>query len=80
MSEESGLNSYVAGLKQSLKMLRAGKAAKVYLASDADFYISAKISEECGQTGTELEVSFSKSELGRICKIEVDAAVVTILK
>ena len=80
MSQEFICGSFVAGLKQSLKMIQAGKAKKVYLASDADFYLSTKISDACIDKGTDIEVSYSMSELGKKCKIAVDAAVVTIIK
>lgn len=80
MSKDFSSSAFVAGLKQSLKMINSEKAKKVYLAADADFYISSKISDACAQTGTDIEVSFSKSELGKLCRIEVDAAVVAVLK
>ncbi len=80
MSKDFGSALFVAGLKQSLKMITSQKAKKVYLAADADFYISSKISDACIETGTDIEVSFSKAELGKLCKIEVDAAVVAVLK
>lgn len=80
MSKDFSSAIFVAGLKQSLKSIKSGKAKKVYLAADADFYISSTISDACAQTGTDIEVSFSKSELGKFCRIEVDAAVVAVLK
>ena len=80
MSKDFSSASFVAGLKQSLKMINSGKAKKVYLAADADFYISSKVSDACTETGTDIEVSFSKAELGKFCRIEVDAAVVAVLK
>ncbi len=72
-------NSYVAGLKQSLKMIKEGKAAEVYLASDADFILSSKISDACLEKGIQPISSHTKSELGKICRLDVDTAVVTIL-
>ncbi len=79
MSQKLSPGSYVVGLKQSLKAVVSGKAAKVLLACDADFHISAKISDACLESQVELEISLSKSELGKMCNIDVDAAVVTIL-
>ena len=79
MLEDLSHSSHVVGLKQSLKMLSAGKVKKVYLASDADFHVSSVISDACEENGTPLEVTLTKSELGRKCRIQVDAAVVAIL-
>lgn len=80
MSQEFVCGTFVVGLKQSLKMIKAQKVSKVYLASDADYYLSSKVSDECIETGTDMEVSYSMSELGKKCKIAVGAAVVAILK
>lgn len=76
---EPGPGSYVVGLKQSMKMITAKKAKKVYLACDADFYLSSKISDACQQNDVEMEISLTRVELGRVCKIEVGAAVVTLI-
>ena len=79
MSEKFSSGSYVVGLKQSLKSISAKKAKKVFLASDADFYISSKVSDACADNGVDIEVSYTLEELGRMCKIDVGAAVVAIL-
>ena len=79
MFEKLSPGSYVVGLKQSLKAIAAKRAKKVYLAADADFYISAKVSDACADNGVDIEVSFTLEELGKMCKIEVGAAVVTIM-
>ena len=79
MLEKSGPGSYVVGLKQSIKMITAGKAKKVYLACDADFGLSSKISDACQENNVDIEISLTRAELGRLCKIEVGAAVVTIM-
>lgn len=71
--------SYVVGLKQSLKVISAKKAKKVFLASDADFYISSKVSDACADNGVDIEVSYTMEELGKMCKIDVGAAVVAIM-
>lgn len=79
MSQKLNPGSCVVGLKQSIKAVNGGKAKKVYLASDADFYVSAKISDICADNGVDMEVSFTMDELGKMCKIDVGAAVVTII-
>lgn len=80
MSQKLSPGSYVVGLKQSLKAISAGKALKVLLAGDADYRISSTVSDACLECEVELEISLSKSELGKMCSIDVDAAVVTILR
>ena len=79
MSQKLSPGSCVVGLKQSIKAINGGKAKKVYLAADADFYISAKVSDACADIGVDIEVSFTMEELGKMCKIDVGASVVTIM-
>lgn len=79
MSQKLCPGSYVVGLKQSLKAVRTGRAVKVLLAEDADYHISAKISDVCLECGIELVNSSTKSNLGKMCNIDVDAAVVALL-
>ncbi len=72
-------NSYVAGLKQSLKIIESGKAVRVLLASDADYFVSSKVSDACLRNQVELICSHTMSELGKMCRIDVGAAVVALL-
>ena len=70
----------VVGVKQSLKAIRQGRAAKVYLAEDVDTFVSVPIIDACKENGVVLEFVESKSALGRICHIDVASAVATELK
>ena len=79
MSEKLSPGSYVVGLKQCIKSISAKKAKKVFLASDADYYISEKVSDACADNGVDIQVSYTMDELGKMSKIEVGAAVVTII-
>ncbi len=65
----------VVGVKQSLKAVRQGRAEKVYLAEDADSFVSVPVIEACKEHGVKLEFAESKSALGRMCHIDVDCAV-----
>lgn len=70
----------VVGVKQSLKAIRQGRADKVYLAEDADSFVSAPIINACNEFGVKLEFVESKSTLGKICHIDVASAVAVELK
>jgi len=79
LSQKFSPGSYVVGLKQSIKMIQSRRAKKVYLASDADFHILRQVSDICLSNEVCNDTSFTKSELGKMCKIEVGASVVTLL-
>lgn len=70
----------VVGVKQSLKAIRQGRAERVYLAEDADFFVSVPIIDACKECGVKLEFVESKSALGRKCHIDVASAVAVELK
>ena len=80
MLNELASSNKVAGVKQSRKALRDGRAAKVFLARDADPAITEPMEEECSALGVPVDWGFTLSELGRACRISVGAAVAVILK
>ena len=65
---------YVIGAKQVMKMIRAGKAAKVYIASDCDPIISRPVAEEAAGRGIPTESIPTRKALGEMCGIRVKAA------
>ena len=79
MLQKLNSNSYVAGLKQSLKAIQSGKASKVLLASDADYFLSSKVSDACLANKVPVIGSYTKSQLGKMCRLDVDTAVVALL-
>lgn len=78
MSEELSTASKVAGVKQSRRALQEGRAAKVFLACDADPALLGHIEPLC--TGVPVEREMTMAQLGAAAGIAVGAAVVTILK
>ena len=80
MLNELASSNKVAGVKQSRKAIQEGRAAKVFLARDADPAITESVEEECTACGVPVEWSFTLSELGRACRLSVGAAVAVILK
>lgn len=71
----------VVGYKQTLRALKQDQAARVLLAADAEESLVQQISEACQEKGLSIEkTTFSQIDLGKLCKIEVGASVVTILR
>ncbi len=69
----------VIGLKQSLKAVKEGQAKKAFIAQDADSFVRIPFEEECKKQGIPVEFCETCAELGRVCEIDVSAAVAVIL-
>jgi large subunit ribosomal protein L7A len=71
----------IIGLKQTLRAIQQGKIQKVYIANDIEEHILRQITEICQQKTVPLiSINVNQKELGRICQIEVGAAVVSLIQ
>lgn len=69
----------IVGLKQTLRALQQGKVEKVYIADDVEEHVFRKVTEMCREKEVLLvKLNCNQRELGRICQIEVGAAVVAL--
>ena len=79
--ELKNIKEKVIGLKQTLRAIQQDEVATVYTANDLEEHILRKIAEPCREKNIPLlMVSLTQKDLGRVCQIEVGAAVVAILK
>lgn len=77
----SNTKAKVVGMKQTLRALRLDQATRVYLADDIDPVMARKIIDVCHEKGVEFEkTALGQVELGKLCKIEVGASVVTLIR
>ena len=70
----------VVGIKQLRKALREGVATTVFIAENADLRLTAPIRESCEQAGIPVISVPTMAELGKVCSIEVGAAVAAIIR
>jgi large subunit ribosomal protein L7A len=70
----------IIGLKQTLKAIQSGKAAKVYLATDADDYIKNSVSDACTQKNLEIVYVSTMKELGEACGIDIGASTAAVIQ
>ena len=71
----------IIGLKQTLRAIQQDRVSVVYIASDVEDHINRKISEPCLEKGIPIiPTHLGQKELGRLCQIEVGAAVVALTK
>ncbi len=70
----------VVGTKQSLKIIKEGKAKTLFIAKDAERHIIKNVEEEAKALHIQVVYVESMKKLGKACGIEVGAATVVILK
>lgn len=80
MLSELQTKDKVVGIKQLKKALSDGRAAKVFLAQDADPKLTGPIRESCQSGGIPVEEVPTMDKLGQACGIEVGAAVAALLR
>ena len=70
----------VVGTKQTLKYLEKNKVSVVYIADDAESFVTSRIIKLAESKNVEIVKVESMEELGKKCKIEIKAAVAAIIK
>lgn len=79
MEDFRNINKTV-GLKQSLKAVQKEKVDKIYVAKDAEERVVSKIINLCKEKDIPIVYADNMKQLGKACGIDVNAAVVSILK
>lgn len=80
MEDTLSLGARVTGLRQTQKAVLAGRAARVFLANDADPERTEPIRRLCQQAGVPVEAGLTMARLGRMCRIDVGCAAAAELK
>lgn len=70
----------LVGSKQTLKAIQNDEVKKIFLAEDIDQPLKLKILQAVKDNNIPIEIFASKSELGRVCGIDVSAATAALLK
>ncbi|WP_431028441.1 ribosomal L7Ae/L30e/S12e/Gadd45 family protein [Lysinibacillus sp. LZ02] len=68
----------IIGTKQAVKAMRAGQVTKVFIALDADSWVTDPAILLAKEIGIPVHLVESKKELGKACGIQVGAAVVAV--
>lgn len=69
----------VVGVKQTRRAIDDGRAARVFLALDADPALTAPVEALCTEKGVPVEKVAQMKELGSACGIAVGSAVAALL-
>ena len=70
----------VVGTKQVTRALKAGTAARAYVANDADTFIFQQVIRAAEEAGVPCVRVAEMKELGIVCGVEVPAAAAAVLK
>lgn len=74
MQQTERMGRLTAGLRQVQRLIAAGRAARVYLAKDADARIRQTVRAAAEAAGVPVETCESMELLGRRCRIAVPCA------
>ena len=66
-----------AGRNRSVKLILAGRAETVFLASDADSRLREQIAQLCAEHNTALCTAYTGRQIGDACGLDVGCAVLT---
>lgn len=69
-----------AGLKECTRAIKAGKATKLYVALDADEYVTRTIIKDAQELGVEVVNIGTMQELGQRAGIDIGTAVAVEIK
>ena len=79
MLSEPKQGARVAGVKQTRRAIEDGRAARVFLAEDADPRVTGPVEELCREKDIPVERVSQMKELGSACGIAVPSAVAALL-
>lgn len=79
MITELASQEKVIGVKQSRKVIREGRARRVFLACDADPAITGPVADSCAEADIPVHGGYTMAQLGQACRIAVGASVVVVL-
>lgn len=80
MLDEVRSKKAVIGMRRSMKLIESGMAKKAFVAGDVEPGMTRRIVDACKAHKVPLELISSKAELGKACRIDVDASVVVLPK
>lgn len=75
MQQTQAAGRMIAGMRQSLRAVNAGKAVRLYVAADADARMRETACNAAKATGVPVQMCESMTALQRMCRIAVPCAV-----
>ena len=73
-------SNMVVGVKQTMRLAEQGKLEQLYVADDADTYVTRPVEEVAESMGIPLTHVESRKKLGHLCGIDIGAATAGVIK
>ena len=80
MLEDIRNEKVIVGMRRCMKTIEQGNAERAFVAGDVAPHLTKQILDACKEHGVVIELVKSKHELGRACKLDVDASVAVLPK
>jgi len=71
---------YKIGLKESIKALKADRVEVLFIAKDADGFVLRRPIKMAEENGIKIIEVPTKEALGKLCKIDISAAIAVVIK
>ena len=71
---------HTAGLRTTLRAIESGKAAKAFIAEDADVFVRRRVQEAASAASVPYEYVPSMKDLGESCGLSVKTACAALTK
>ena len=79
MPERLKTGDKLVGSKQTRKAIREGRAKTIYIAQDADSFVTEPVRQMAADSGLEIVFVPSMEALGQACGVEVPTACAALL-
>lgn len=80
MDNLAGLTNLTVGLRQSVKQIESKNVSEAIVAKDTDEYILKPFVKMCEEENIKINYVESKKELGKMCRLDVPAAIAVVKK
>ncbi len=70
----------IVGARQVLRAIATGSLAHVYIARDADPFVTRPVMDACEKSGVRFTETDTMAQLGAVCGIDVKASVAGLRK
>lgn len=70
----------VVGRKQTLRMIEQGRVSQIFVAKDADFYVTRHVIDAAASDDIPVKYVESMKQLGHMCGIDIGAAVAGLME
>lgn len=80
MPDKNKSKNMIVGIKQTIRMVERRSVSEVFVAQDADHYVTKSVIEAAKANNIPIRYVESKKKLGHLCGIEIGASTAATVK